>query len=133
MKGSCLCGEISYGVTKPFEEMHHCHCSMCRKAHGAAFSTFAQTGKSDLRVLTGEDKLRNFQSSSFVERAFCSECGSSLFFRHAARPDAVWVAVGSLDGDPGLRPQAHIFTSSKACWHEIEDRLPKFPEYPTEG
>ena len=42
-RGSCLCGAVRYEVSDPFEEMHHCHCSKCRKAHGAAFSTFART------------------------------------------------------------------------------------------
>jgi hypothetical protein len=38
--------------------------------------------------------------------------------------------MGSLDDDPGLRPQAHIFVGSKAIWYEIADDLPQFAEYP---
>src|SRR6185295_11878367 len=130
LRGSCLCGSVRYEVDGPVHDMHHCHCSMCRKAHGAAFSTFARTGAAAVRVVTGEEHLREFRSSSVVRRSFCATCGSSLFFRFDPLPDLVWVAVGTLDDDPGLRPQAHIFVGSRAAWHAIADVLPQFPEYP---
>jgi len=130
--GSCLCGAVRYEVGAPFEEMHHCHCSRCRKAHGAAFSTFARTKKAGLRFIAGEGKLRHFRSSPPVERSFCGDCGSNLLFRFDGLPDAVWVAVASLDGDPGLAPQAHIFVGSKAPWCTIADELPQFADYPPE-
>ena len=130
IRGSCLCGAVSYGITEPFEEMHHCHCSRCRKAHGAAFSTFARTSKSSLRFVSGEDRVRHFRSSPPAQRSFCGDCGSNLLFQIDALPQAVWVAIGSVDGDPGLRPQAHIFVGSKAAWYAIEDDLPQFSEYP---
>ena len=50
IRGSCLCGAIRYEIAGPFEDMRHCHCSRCRKAHGAAFSTFARTSKVALRL-----------------------------------------------------------------------------------
>ena len=39
--------------------------------------------------------------------------------------------AGSLDEDPGMRPQAHIFVGSKAPWFEITDQLPQFKEFPS--
>ena len=41
-KGLCLCGSIKYAVDKIEPKMGHCHCSMCRKFHGAAFATFGE-------------------------------------------------------------------------------------------
>jgi hypothetical protein len=38
------------------------------------------------------------------------------------------VPMGSLDTDPGYALRAHIFTGSKAPWHEIRDALPQHPE-----
>jgi hypothetical protein len=130
LHGSCLCGAISYEVTGPFDEMHHCHCSRCRKAHGAAFSTFARTAASRLHVRQGGAAIRHYRSSPQVERSFCGICGSNLFFRFDVLPDVVWVAVGTIDGDPGMRPQAHIFAEFPAPWHAILDELPQFPGHP---
>lgn len=130
MQGSCLCGSVRYEITAPFAEVHHCHCSRCRKAHGAAFSTFGQASTDTLRVVAGQDTLRSYRSSPPVERSFCGTCGSSLLFRTGALPDAVWVALGTLDDTPSDRPQAHIFVGSRAPWHDIVDDLPQFAEYP---
>jgi len=131
IRGSCLCREVRYEITGELEEMHHCHCSRCRKAHGAAFSTFARTARSHLRLVSGERELRQFQSSPPVRRSFCARCGSSLFFEFAGVPEAIWVAVGTFDDDPGMRPGAHIFVGSRAPWHAITDDLPRHEEYPT--
>ncbi|HYC56561.1 MAG TPA: GFA family protein [Candidatus Binatia bacterium] len=133
IQGSCLCRAIRYRVAAPFEEVHHCHCGMCRKAHGAAFSTFAQTTRASLAIEAGDEKLVRYRSSEHVERTFCRRCGSSLFFTFDPFPDAIWVAVGTVDGDPGMRPQGHIFVASKAPWHDILDDLPQYPEYPPQA
>ena len=40
------------------------------------------------------------------------------------------IPMGSLDDDPGIRPERHIFAASRAPWFEIADRLPQHDEYP---
>ena len=40
VRGSCLCGDVVWEASGKLERMSHCHCSMCRKAHGAAFATY---------------------------------------------------------------------------------------------
>jgi hypothetical protein len=35
---------------------------------------------------------------------------------------------GTLDSDPSLRPDVHIWTKAKVPWHEIRDDLPQLPE-----
>lgn len=128
-----MCGGVQYEISGPLEEMHHCHCSRCRKAHGAAFSTFGRTTKDNFRFVAGEQNVRHFRSSAPVQRSFCHECGSSLLFRFDPLPEALWVAVGTFDDDPGMRPEAHIFVGSRAPWHTIADELPQFEEYPPQG
>jgi hypothetical protein len=130
MLGSCLCGDVRYEISGPLQEMHHCHCSRCRKAHGAPFGTYAGVGNADFRFLRGEESVRRFQSSSQVERSFCSRCGSNLTFRTTLLPDTVWVAAGGFDEAPAIRPGFHIFVASKAPWHEITDALPQHAEFP---
>ncbi len=39
-KGECLCGSIKYEVDEIEAQMGHCHCTMCRKFSGAAFTTY---------------------------------------------------------------------------------------------
>ena len=131
--GSCGCGAVRYEVTEPFVEMHNCHCELCRKTHGAAFATFAQTYTDGFRVVAGSDRLRAFGSSSHGSRYFCGTCGSHVYFQTTLLPGRTWVTGGTLDGDPGVRPRAESFVTAQAPWHTIGGGLPRFAEYPPFG
>ncbi|MEM9775142.1 MAG: hypothetical protein AAF902_11220 [Chloroflexota bacterium] len=39
--GGCLCGAVRYKITGPAKSVEHCHCSHCRKAHGALYASGA--------------------------------------------------------------------------------------------
>ena len=101
---------------------------MCRRHHGAAFSTFARVGLRRLHVTDDGGRLTRYASSAQVTRSFCARCGSSLFWSSSERPRRIWIAAGTLDGDPDVRPEAHIFVSSHAPWYEITDHLTQHDE-----
>jgi hypothetical protein len=128
--GRCLCEAVTYEITGPLGPIFNCHCSKCRRWHGAAFRTRASIRRSQFRWLSGEDFLREYRSSEHVTKTFCSVCGSNLASFYANRPDIVGVPLGGLEQDPGDRPQAHIFVGSKAPWHEITDDLQQFDSWP---
>lgn len=128
IKGSCLCGAICYEVEGELTQAGSCHCSMCRKSHGAAFGTYAAVPEGGFSWTRGEDLVRVYESSPQGGRAFCRRCGSTL---GAVEKGVLrWITLGTVDGDPGIRPQAHIFVASKASWDDINDDLPQFDEYP---
>jgi len=130
MKGSCLCGAVTYEINGSFQFMGNCHCAMCRKAHGSAFATWGIIDSDRFRWVSGEDSVQRYESSAGNQRCFCQVCGSPLVATHAGAVGEV--AVGTLDGDPGTRPREHIFVQSKAPWFEISDALPQHEEWPTE-
>lgn len=131
--GSCLCGAVRYAIDGPLGPIDHCHCSMCRRSHGAPFATFGRIRRSDLRIISGADCVAGYASSEAVIRSFCARCGSRLFFRHAGLPDHEFVAIPTLDAEPARKPEAHIFVGSKASWHPITDDLPQYAELPPMG
>ena len=129
IRGSCLCGQVRYELAGGVELINHCHCSMCRKAHGSAYGTFLHADASGFRWTSGADRVNNYNSSPGNVRAFCRNCGSRVPVVEA--PDNhVIIPAGSLDDDPGVRPVVHIFTGSKAPWFEITDGLPQFEKFP---
>ena len=128
LKGSCLCGAVAYEVTGRLQFMGHCHCTMCRKAHGAAFATWGMVEPGQFRWVAGADRVRHYPSSPGRTRCFCGVCGSPLASAHEGAVGEV--AVGTIDGDPGARPREHIFVGSKAPWHEIADPLPQHQGWP---
>jgi len=128
MKGSCLCGAVSYEVTGTFKVMGNCHCSICRKSHGAAFATWGIIDSDQFRWISGEEYVQAYESTPGRERCFCRICGSPLVSSHAGRVGEV--VAGTIDGDPQTRPVEHIFVGSKAPWFEITDDLPQNTEWP---
>lgn len=125
--GQCLCGAVQYEVDKIGTKMGHCHCSMCRRFHGAAFATFGEARKSDFRWLAGEALLKSYQAPNGTVRRFCSVCGSSMTFAPANDSgELVEFTLGTLSDEPALKPDAHIFVGSKAGWYKITDSLPQF-------
>ena len=127
LTGSCLCGTIKYQVTNLNPKMGHCHCSMCRKFHGAAFATFGEVAIEDFRWLTGESALKVFIAANGTVRKFCGQCGASLIFKSKNdQGTTVEFTLGPLDSDISQHPDSHIFVGSKANWFEISDDLPQF-------
>jgi hypothetical protein len=73
--------------------------------------------------------IRVFRPDDGRVKAFCSVCGSSLFGAEWPEGDEVAIRLGSLDADPGIRPQFHTFVASRAPWDEIaDDGLPRYDE-----
>jgi hypothetical protein len=131
LHGSCLCSGVRYEVDGSLADMTNCHCGMCRKAHGAAYATFATARERDFRYTQGQELVEVYRSSPELERAFCRVCGSSLVILEPGSGD-VYVAAGTLDDDPGIRPESHIFVGSKAPWLEVLGDEPAFDQYPPE-
>ncbi len=130
IKGGCQCGKVTYQADSPISDLSHCHCSMCRKLHGAAFATFAGVARDGFRWSAGEDVLGTYASSDKIDRLFCSNCGSQLVVSYTPEPDLVYLTMGTVDGDPECPPAYHQFAASKAPWHEITDGKPQHDTWP---
>ncbi|MCP4271370.1 MAG: GFA family protein [Gammaproteobacteria bacterium] len=126
IRGGCLCGRIRYEITGQLIAADHCHCSMCRRQHGAAFATYADFNPNNFKWSSGEDLVKVFETSSDSGWCFCSECGSSL--AGTVNGKVTSITLGTVKGDPGIKPESHIFVGSRAQWHEIDDDLPQFDE-----
>lgn len=125
--GSCLCGGVRYEVRGPLLRAGHCHCSRCRRHSGTAVCTQARVRAEHVTLVRGGDLLRIYRTPGHASKVFCSVCGSSLFGGEWPGGEEVSIRLGSFDGDPGIRPQYHLFVDSKAPWDEITDDLPQHP------
>ena len=128
LKGSCLCGGITYEIHAPLSDVINCHCSMCRKAQGSAFRTRVSVNVSDFKFLSGEELLTFYESSPGERRSFCSICGATIITKFDQFPDVYGFALGTLDTDPEIKIERHIFTKYKAPWFEITDNIPQIEE-----
>lgn len=130
IQGGCLCGRVRYAITGTLGSADHCHCSRCRRHHGAAFATYADVDPAEFAWTSGAELVKCFETASGAGWCFCSECGSSL--AGTSKGTVTSIALGAVEGDPGVRPHAHIFVGSGAAWYAIADDLPQFDERPPE-
>ena len=126
IEGSCLCGKVRYRAEKVAAPMVHCHCQMCRKAHGAAYSTILPVEKAGFRWTDGEALLAHYESSPGKRRWFCRQCGSQLTSTRDADADSLLLRAGCIDSGYDGRPVAHGWTDFMAPWYAIEDDRPRF-------
>jgi hypothetical protein len=111
----------------------YCHCSQCRRASGSAFASNASARAQDFRIVAGAELISEYNSSPGQHRAFCSRCGSPVYCRIDSAPEIRRVRLGTLDGDPGQRAIAHVWTDSKSSWFEITDELERWEDAPPEA
>ena len=128
IEGSCLCGAVRFEIDEnKIFLFNNCHCTSCRKVTGAAFGSFLQIGGTGFRWISGQESVATFESSPGNHRAFCRVCGSRApqsqnWAQH------VTVPAGSLERDPGVKPEVNIFVRSKVAWNEIDPSIPSIPD-----
>ena len=123
--GGCLCGAVRFEVRLPMQVSAHCHCSMCRRAHGAAFVTWVRLPKEQLSIIAAPGRVAWYQSSEPARRGFCAVCGSSLFFESEDSQETTDVVLANIDGPNDLSPQLHVFYDDRVDWIEVGDDLPR--------
>jgi hypothetical protein len=57
LAGSCRCGAVTYKIADEFVYAVNCHCSICRRATGAAFKSTAGIERAKLQISSGRDSI----------------------------------------------------------------------------
>ena len=129
IQGGCFCGAIRYQINGTLANARACHCSRCRKAFSGAGSAYAEIPDESTFIWTsGQKILKLFLTGENWGMAFCSTCGTTLCGMYNNQVHGV--TLGSVDGDPGVQIEQHIFVESKAPWDHIGGNAPQFDEHP---
>jgi hypothetical protein len=130
LTGGCNCGAVRYEISEPLQGAVYCHCRRCQRRSGAAASANGRTAPGSFRIVSGQGNLRAWRPDDGAEKWFCGDCGSALFSRSGEQN--IGVRLGTLDGDPGVRPSSRQYVAYAAPWEPIpDDGLTRFPESST--
>lgn len=126
-RGTCLCGAVAFAAELPSKWVAHCHCSLCRRAHGAAFVTWVGMEAARCTIDDAQGRLHWFESSAEGRRGFCARCGSTLFFRSSRWPDELHIVLANFHDPVDRMPQAHVWWNSHVDWAGVDpgDGLPR--------
>jgi hypothetical protein len=109
----------------PFHETS-CHCTICRRANGAAFVTWFSVPRLQFKWVQGEPT--RFRSTAKGTRSFCARCGTQLTFELEGLADEIDITICSLDDPEALPPKDHTWSRSRLHWVKLDDRLAQFKE-----
>jgi len=113
--GQCSCGSVAYRFTADKLIAYQCHCSICRKVTGSAFSTTLMAPERSFSWLRGEDLVSSYAKENGYRNNFCSRCGSPVPNKFRDYP-LFNVPVGSIESGPPVEIAAQIFMGSRAHW-----------------
>lgn len=120
VRGTCLCGDITFETDAAPQGVSMCHCGQCRKQSGGIWSS-AFVPVEEL-VISGP--VNWYASSGTAKRGSCAKCGSFLFWK-ANDEDTISFSLGAIDGPTGLTLEKHIFVADKGDYYQIADGLPQ--------
>ena len=126
--GGCACGTVRYEVTAPFESASYCHCTRCQRRTGTAAAASARVAPGSFRITAGEELTKAYDpgEGGFL-KVFCTACGGALYSRHPDNADILAIRLGTVDGDPGIRPQYRQRVETAAVWEPLpDDGLPRY-------
>ncbi|WP_017444226.1 GFA family protein [Gayadomonas joobiniege] len=118
MKGKCLCGKIEI-ETETTTELGLCHCAMCRRWSGGPM--FAVHAGSNVTI--SGDTIKRYDSSEWAERAFCTHCGTHLFYY--LKPNNEYVLTAGLFQDQDFNLSNEIFIDEKPTYYSFSNQTEK--------
>jgi hypothetical protein len=124
--GGCLCGAVRFSAELPSKWCAHCHCTMCRRAHGAGYVTWVGFEEPQFRLDEGAEHLRWYASSAEAQRGFCDTCGSTMLFRSSKWPGEIHIALANIADPIDRQPQANVFHDTHVDWMPLDDALAAF-------
>ncbi len=128
LTGECFCGQVAYRIDGALKGAVSCHCSRCRKAFSAQASAYGLLDPATFSWTRGEDLLTSYVGQHGAGKQFCRVCGSMLAGVYQGQVHGI--ALGTLNDDPGITLDTHIFVGSKAPWEILPDGITAFDAFP---
>jgi hypothetical protein len=129
LTGACACGAVRFELTAPFFTAGYCHCKRCQRRSGALWTLNGMIESGALRIVEGADVVRSWKPPTGFPKAYCGHCGGHIYAGDPASTPVLAVRLGTLDSDPGIRPEWHQWVDSAPDWEPLpDDGLPRFGE-----
>ncbi len=129
LTGGCGCGAVRFALSAPLLGAGYCHCTRCQRRTGTAASANGALGPR-LREASPRARIASELGRPRVASRRFSAATAARRCSHAQpEGELAGVRLGSIDGDPGVRPAWRQFVAYAAPWEPIpDDGLPRYPE-----
>ena len=131
LTGGCRCGAARYTIDRVLlPPVYACHCHLCQRWSGSAFSLQALVPEEALSV---SGPIATFETSTedrISTQRVCASCHTRLYNTNTRGPGMAVVRAGTLDRSEELVCRAHIFTNYRQHWFTLPDDVPCWGEAP---
>ncbi|MEZ5833675.1 MAG: GFA family protein [Dongiaceae bacterium] len=119
---ACACGQLRVTCRGKPQKVSLCHCLDCQRRTGSTYGIAAFFPRGEI---SAEGRATTFTRSSDsgypVVFHFCPDCGSTVFWEPARKPDAIAVAVGAF-ADPAFpSPTQSVWNERRHPWVLLEN------------
>lgn len=112
-KTHCLCGAVTITAEDVNPKFTVCHCQSCRSQGGAPF--FAVKCGTNVNI-DGADYVKQYESSAWASRGFCTQCGTHLFFKFKQSGEYN-MPVGLFPNLAGLKMDMQYFSDARPSYY----------------
>ncbi len=114
MEGHCLCKQVHFSASDDIVTVVNCHCNLCRKMNGSAFSTYVVVKEDQFELKSGE--VKSVQVSEYASKHYCEQCGTPIYNQNPKLPGLTIVHLGAVDSGVNLTPVMNIYCESQLNW-----------------
>ncbi len=124
----CACGQFSITLEGDPIFAVACACSACRRRTGSVIGVSIYFPREALRrqIGTASRYSRLSEAGRPVEAHFCPDCGSTVYWYAAFRPDQIGVALGTLDAPVATAPQAAVWAAELPNWLHLDPSIASY-------
>jgi len=126
MEGSCNCQSVQFSSSGEIRAIVNCHCNLCRKMNGSAFSTYAVVPSENFILKSGS--LKTVQVSENASKSFCEHCGTPIYNQNPKLAGLKILYLGAIDKALDIKPAINIYCESQLQWVNQLDALPNFEQ-----
>ena len=135
-EGGCVCGSVRYATTGDPLRVTVCHCTLCQRRTGTAFSVEPVFNETQVQI-TGGPRTRyrhiSDESRRWLDLEFCPKCGANIGFTLEWRPGLRVIDAGTFDDPSWIRSDRfqfrHIFLRSAQKWSAVPEGVERYEKH----
>ena len=122
--GACSCGAARFEATGEPLWVAYCHCRDCRRQTASPVTLYAGFPRERVAFTAGTPIIR--ASSPGVERGFCGECGTPLYYAAPERwPGEIHLFTCTFEAPETFEPEGHVYWHEHLSGFDVRDDLPR--------